>query len=275
MLQPMVLRICLILAALLLPARALADDQEAGLSGHWAFRIDDATIFVFTLEQQDSGSWEGAWTRPQQIDSNGAVFRRMSGQETVRPLEALERRGVVQLTFAGPPQANGRRDVLQFSQTAENQAQLNYVGIPGDPFPLVRVYPDTPLGPFEEMRIYDRDNAVVEADYGEDAGETPQLAEAEIEAVEEPAAGGVTDAAPTLADSAGAEPVVAVDWQPLGLVDEDAAAAAAAQAGLELEPLEDADLAAGEPAGAAGDTAGEGDDEDERPRITADFLDGL
>jgi hypothetical protein len=162
----MVLRILIILAALLLPVRALANDHEPGLSGHWAFRIDDATIFVFTLEQLDSGAWEGAWTRPQEIDSNGAVFRRMSGQETVRPLAALERRGVVQLTFAGP-QANGRRDVLQFSQQEENRAQLNYVGIPGDPYPLVRVAADTPLGPFDEVRIYDRDNAVIEADYVE------------------------------------------------------------------------------------------------------------
>ena len=276
MLARMVLRVLIILAALLLPARAMADDHQGDLSGHWALRIDDATIFVFTLEQATSGGWQGAWTRPMEIDSNGAVFRRMSGSETVRPIEALERGGVVQLAFAGPQPA-GRRDILQFRQVSENQANLTYIGIPGDPFPLVRVAPDTPLGPFEEFRIYDRDNAVIEADYEAEADASPQMAEAEAEAeaVEVPAEEDMPEPAPALADSAGAAPVGEVDWQPLGLVDEQAAAAAATQAGLEPEPLDEVELAEAEPADADAEAGDSEEGEDATPRITADFLDGL
>ncbi len=272
MLARMVLRILIILAALLLPARAMADDHDGDLSGHWALRIDDATIFVFSLEQADGGGWQGAWTRPVEIDSNGAVFRRMSGRETVQPIEVLERGGVVQLAFAGP-QPGDRRDILQFRQVSENQASLTYIGIPGDPYPLVRVAPDTPLGPFEDMRIYDRDNAVIETDYGEEADASPQLAEAESEGFDEPAEEEAAEPAPALAESAPATPAAQVDWQPLGLVDEQAAAAAATQAGLELEPLEEVVPEEGEPADADAEA---GDDEgDDAPRITADFLDGL
>lgn len=275
MLQGMVLRILIILAALLLPARALADNRQSDLSGHWALRIDDATIFVFSLHQAQDGSWQGTWTRPVEIDSNGVIFRKMSGQETVRPIEVLERGGVVQLAFAGP-QPGSRRDILQFRLVSDNQASLTYIGIPGDPFPLVRVPPDTPLGPFEDMHIYDRDNAVVEADYSEsgtleDAGQAPQQAEADAAAeADDPGA-----IAPALGSSAAAEPVARVDWQPLGLVDEAAAAAAAARAGIALDPVEDVGLSDGEVADAEAQSDAEAGAETTSSRITADFLDGL
>ena len=173
----MVARILLILSALCLSAPALADDREATLDGHWALVIDDATIFVFALEQSEDGGWAGAWTRPSEIDSNGVVFRQMSGQQTVRPISTQQRQDMVQLTFAGPEGAR-RNDVLQFRFVSPNQAQLNYVGIAGEPYPLVRVNPDTPLGPFDELRIYDRDNAVTEAEFVAQA-EVPTMPEDE------------------------------------------------------------------------------------------------
>ncbi|WP_120077568.1 hypothetical protein [Aurantiacibacter odishensis] len=172
----MVARLFLFFAALCLSVPAFADDHDPSLEGHWAFRIGDATIFVFSLEQQDDGGWEGAWTRPAEIDSNGVIFRAMAGQQTVRPLSTSERDGGLQLTFAGPGDT-ARNDVLRFRQSGENRAELNYVGIPGDPYPLVRVAPDTPLGPFDEVRIYDRDHAVTEAEYVAQA-EEPSVAEA-------------------------------------------------------------------------------------------------
>lgn len=162
----MVARFLIILAALFIGQPALADDHDATLQGHWAFRIDEATIFVFTLQEEADGSWAGAWTRPEAIDSNGVIFRDMSGEQTVRPMVTAERDGVVQLTFAGPG-GTRRNDVLQFRLLEENRAELNYVGIPGDPYPLIRVNGDTPLGPFDEIRIYDRDNAVIAAEYVE------------------------------------------------------------------------------------------------------------
>ncbi|MFB0612740.1 hypothetical protein [Aurantiacibacter poecillastricola] len=157
-------RFLMAIAALLLPAQVFAQDLE----GHWALQIDDATIFVFALDREEDGDWSGSWTRPENIDSNGAVFRRMSGSETVTPIETQQAGEVVRLTFAGP-EGRAQNDVLRFALLDENRAELLYQGIPGDPYPLVRVVPGTPLGPFEPARIYDRDNAVTEADYDPEA----------------------------------------------------------------------------------------------------------
>ena len=143
----MPIRFLMSLAALLLPAPLLAETREATLEGHWAFRIDEATIFVFDLDEQEDGGWQGSWTRPEIITSNGMVFREMSGQQTVTPIEATERRDAVQLTFEGP-QADGRRDILQFRLTGENEAQLDYLGIEGEPYPLIRVHPGHRTGAF-------------------------------------------------------------------------------------------------------------------------------
>ncbi len=189
----MPIRFLLTIAALMLPAPLLAQNTDATLEGHWAFRIDEATIFVFMLDEQDEGGWNASWTRPESITSNGVVFHKMSGQQTVFPIETAERREAVQLTFAGP-QADGRRDILQFRLTGENQALLNYQGIDGAPYPLIRVRPDTPLGPFDAVRIYDRDDAVTMAEYvSEPASPEEDTSLAEDAAAEELFAEGAFD----------------------------------------------------------------------------------
>ena len=187
----MVLRILITLAALLLPAQAFANDLE----GSWALRIDDANIFVFTLDLQEDGRWQGQWLRPEQITTNGVVFRRMSGAQLVRAARSGQRDGVVQLVFAGP-QGSNLNDTLRFALTGENQAQVTYVGVPTDPYPLVRVRPGTLLGPFDEGRIYDRDNAALEAEYTapEPAAE-PVPSEQEAPTLEELAGSVVEEAA--------------------------------------------------------------------------------
>lgn len=235
-------RILISLVALLLPGQALAND----LAGHWAFRIDEATIFVFALEEREGGGWTGSWTRPVQITSNGMVFQNMDGSQTVEPQAVIERADVVQLTFAGPPEARGRNDVLQFRMVSENQAQLTYIGLPGDPYPLVRVVPGTGLGPFEEARIYDRDRAVTEAEYVEPWEPTGDL-----------------EAAAAMGEALALDPLDAIAFE-LGLDVSGAQASAEA----ELPPLE-----AEEEGEAAADEAEQ--DGDQAPRIGADFLDGL
>lgn len=175
MLARMVSRFIIALAVILLPGQALSQD----LDGHWAFRIDDATIFVFALDQGESGEWTGGWLRPATIESNGAVFRGMRGSQVVTPSETRQRGDVVQFTFDGP-EGSGRDDILRFALVHENRANLTYVGIPGDPYPLVRVHRDTALGPFEEGRIYDRDQAVTEAD-SEELAQAPEELQPEEE----------------------------------------------------------------------------------------------
>lgn len=300
MVGAMVSRFLILLGLLLLPFPALAQSLE----GHWAFRIDEATIFVFRLDERPGGTWIGAWKRPTDIASNGAVFQRMGGSEVVVAERSGERDGQVELVFAGPP-GSTRSDVLRFRQTGDNQAQLTYVGIPGDPYPLIRVRPDTELGPFEETRIYDRDLAVVEAEYdpplpepevpsgaalADAGGEAANENEAAALAAADDVAGEAEDlvaaadlAAPdapaseveTLALEPLEDPVVlpaAEVWQPLGLID-DATAAAAARAAINGEvPAAAPEAAVEAVAPAAPDADAEAH---EPPRIEADFLDGL
>lgn len=157
----MVLRFLLLLAALFaLPAQALAND----LIGHWAFRIDDATIFTFEISQDADGDWQGSWTRPASFRSNGVVFAELTGSEELEAMAALEFAGLIELSFEDP-RPGAVPDIFRFRHVAENRAELTYVGTDLAPYPLVRVAPGSRIGPFDASRIYDSDNAVFEADY--------------------------------------------------------------------------------------------------------------
>ncbi|QZH75811.1 MAG: hypothetical protein JY451_04270 [Erythrobacter sp.] len=156
----MVLRFLLLLAALFaLPAQALAND----LIGHWAFRIDDATIFIFEISEDADGDWQGSWTRPASFRSNGVVFAELTGSEELEAMAALEFAGLIELSFEDP-RPNAVPDIFRFRHVAENRAELTYVGTDLAPYPLVRVAPGSRIGPFDASRIYDSDNAVTEAD---------------------------------------------------------------------------------------------------------------
>ncbi|MBH5321754.1 hypothetical protein [Aurantiacibacter sediminis] len=169
----MLKRIAILIAALLaFPAQALANDLE----GAWALKIDDAIIFIFELDQAEDGAWSGSWTRPAEFGTNGAVFGRISGSTTLQAVGGAERDGAVRLVF----RERGQSNVFQFEQTGEHQVRMTYVDTPLEPFPLIRVAPGSAIGPFEEGRIYDRDNAVTEEPYvdivpdAEEASEQPE-----------------------------------------------------------------------------------------------------
>lgn len=160
--ERMVARLILALCALMLPASALAQNLE----GAWALQIDEATIFRFELEQVDGTEWRGTWTRPDSFGSNGVVFSQLRGSEQLRSMAGNDFAGVIELSF-DDPRPGAIPDIFRFRQLDANRAELIYVGTPFAPYPLIRVAPGTPLGPFEEGRIYDRDNAVTEADFAE------------------------------------------------------------------------------------------------------------
>lgn len=162
-------------AFFLLTAPATAQE----LDGTWAFQIDDASIFVFTLDEREDGTWHGTWIRPDRFRGNGVVFSQFRGSETVETTVFRWQDDVLELRFA-PTQAAGSTDVLRFRSTGEYQAELSYAETGLDPFPLVRVIAGTELGPFSDERIYDRDNAVVEPSYDpadEPVVEAPAIAE--------------------------------------------------------------------------------------------------
>ena len=149
----MLRRLILALALLLLPAPVLAE----GLEGSWALRIDGTTIFRFDLEQAQDGEWQGRWTRPESFASNGEVFMRLAGTMELASMAGLAIGEAVELSF-DDPRPDAIPDIFRFRLIGDGQAELAYVGTPLRPYPLVRVARRTPLGPFEDARVYDRDN---------------------------------------------------------------------------------------------------------------------
>lgn len=150
------------LAALLLPQAALANDLE----GRWALRIDDANIFVFQLEEDAEGEWSGSWIRPERFAGSGVVFAMLSGSVEVEADGASTLGDAVALRFEDR-RPGAVPDVFRFRLVAENRAELTYVGTGFDPYPLIRVPRDAGVGPFDAERLYDRDNAVTEAEFVE------------------------------------------------------------------------------------------------------------
>ena len=153
----MFFRLILTLLALLTPITAQAHELE----GRWAFRIDETTIFVFDLDQQDSGQWRGTWTRPETFASSGAVFTRLAGSKTFPSRASSAPADNVELTFDDPA-PGAVPDVFRFRHMGPGRAQMTYVGTEFTPFPLIAVAAEVGLGPFEQGRVYDRDNAVTE-----------------------------------------------------------------------------------------------------------------
>ena len=174
----MLKRLLLVIAAFFaLPGAAAAQDLE----GYWAFQIDDAVIFLFALDQTPDGDWRGQWVRPQSFRGNGVVFSQFRGGEGVTTTEFAVDGETVELRFP-PTREEGSTDILRFEPTGENQARMHYVGVELPPFPLVRVARSTALGPFDDARLYDRDNAVTESSYDPADDEAVEM---EAEAVEE------------------------------------------------------------------------------------------
>ena len=157
----MLTRIMLVFAALFaFPTSAIAQDLE----GRWAFQIDDAIVFLFAIDQTPEGDWRAQWMRPVSFRGNGAVFSQFRGAEVVETQEYTETGDTVELRFP-PTREEGSTDILQFALTGANEASMTYAGTELAPFPLVRVPRSATLGPFDDTRLYDRDDAVTQSDY--------------------------------------------------------------------------------------------------------------
>lgn len=220
----------LMLVAGFWPGSALAQDLE----GAWALKIGDAIIFRFEMERDADDQWTGSWTRPASFRTNGVFFSNMHGSETVQATSVISVGGKVELAFANRPSA-AASGLFRFRQTGPDQAELTHVATGYAPYPLIRVAPGSPLGPFSENYVYDRDNAVSE----------PALAEMVDIAEIVPAPEAEPDLAPPEA-----ERTESFELPPLA-----------------QEPLLPTDEAAEEPEDAPEEPA--------RPRIGPDFLEGF
>jgi hypothetical protein len=153
----MITRLILALLALLTPITAQAHELE----GRWALRIDEATIFVFELDQTEGGEWRGQWTRPETFASNGAVFTRLAGSKAFPSTAGAATADGAQLSFDDPA-PGAVPDIFRFRHLGPGRAQMIYVGTEFMPFPLIAVVARVGLGPFEPGRVYDLDNAVTD-----------------------------------------------------------------------------------------------------------------
>lgn len=148
-----------ILAFLLLMLPAIPAAAQPDVQGSWAFQIADAVIFRFDVEKDEDGEWTGTWTRPASFRSNGVIFSDARGSEDVQSMAALEFAGQVELSF-DDPRPGAIPDIFRLELTDQDTAKLIYVGTPLEPYPLIRVDRDTPLGPFAQGRAYHRRDAL-------------------------------------------------------------------------------------------------------------------
>lgn len=139
----------LVLFALLLPVPLAAQS----LAGSWALRLDGAVIMRFDLERDGAG-WKGAWVKPDSFASDGKRFGRIS-LPAVR-LESARGTAIgewAELAF-DDPEAGEEPQVFRFHLAGEDRVEMLYVGTGLDPFTLVRVAANAPLGPFEQGKVY-------------------------------------------------------------------------------------------------------------------------
>ena len=161
-----------VLAFLLLILPALPAAAQSALQGSWAFQIADAVIFRFDVEKAEGGEWSGTWSRPDSFRSNGVIFQQVKGSEEVESMAGLEFAGRVELSF-DDPRPGAIPDIFRLELTGDDTARLIYVGTDLEPYPLIRVDADTPVGPFDESRVYHRRDAILEKVSESDDTEIP------------------------------------------------------------------------------------------------------
>ncbi|NIQ96067.1 MAG: hypothetical protein GWN87_19095, partial [Desulfuromonadales bacterium] len=145
-------RLLILIAALLLPAGAWAQDVE----GAWDFRLDNTTIFRFVIEQGEDGEWRGEWSRPDSFNSNGDAFARLRGPvETLDSMAGYEFLGSVELSF-DDPRPGAVPDIFRFRVVDEDSLEMIYVGTGLDPYELVRAGPGDVIGDWDASKIYRR-----------------------------------------------------------------------------------------------------------------------
>lgn len=141
----------LLLIALLLPMPAMAAADS--LTGSWALKLDGAVIMRFDL-QPDGAGWKGAWVKPTSFASDGKRF----GKIAMPPVERKSDKGATigdwaEITF-NDPRPGAEPDVFRFHLTGTDRAEMIYVGTGLAPYTLQRVPAATPLGPFQDGKVY-------------------------------------------------------------------------------------------------------------------------
>ena len=151
----MVARLLLLLALVLPPLPAAAQDAPSSLEGSWALEIGGATIFRFDLEPvPGEDEWRGTWSRPSRFASDGANFNRIQmPARQIKSMAGLVLDDAVEISFPDP-RPDAIPDIFRFRLIDSDAAEMTYVGTGLAPYLLFRVTPATPLGPFREGATY-------------------------------------------------------------------------------------------------------------------------
>jgi hypothetical protein len=147
----------LVLFALLLPSGAMAQDAPPEeIAGEWDLRIDGATIFRFAIEPAGDGAWQGRWSRPQVFNSDGNAFYNIrAGVRTTASMTGLAVGDAVELAFEDP-RPGAIPDIFRFRLTGPDSVEMVYVGTGLAPYVLVRAAQGERLGAWDAARTYRR-----------------------------------------------------------------------------------------------------------------------
>ncbi len=153
----MLARLLLALFALLLPLGAAAQETPpAAIAGEWDLRIDGATIFRFAIEPAGEGEWQGRWSRPQVFNSDGNAFYNIRpGVRSSSSMTGLAVGDAVELAFEDP-RPGAIPDIFRFRLTGPDSVEMVYVGTGLAPYVLVRAAQGEGLGGWDATRVYRR-----------------------------------------------------------------------------------------------------------------------
>jgi hypothetical protein len=146
--MPMILPILLAAASAALPPCT---------TGTWAMKAGDRTIFRIEIGTASTGP-SATWVRPEQFDTDGETFARITGPTVRRPARSIKSvDGGVELSFDDPA-PGATPDIVDLRCAGTGHLAATYQGTSFEPFDLVDAKAEraTPLGPWAAGRTYTR-----------------------------------------------------------------------------------------------------------------------
>ena len=144
------------LAIVVLPLSAPLAAQAQSLEGRWDMQIGETVIFRFDITEGDDGEWHGVWSRPESFASDGNSIGRVRGAvEQVESMTGIEFLDMVELSFEDP-RPGAIPDIFRFELVSDDAVKMTYVGTDLEPYSLARADEDAVIGNWNPDRIYVR-----------------------------------------------------------------------------------------------------------------------
>jgi hypothetical protein len=115
--------------------------QPSGYAGTWVMKVGQRVFGVLVIEER-AGAYTGAWTLPEHFEMNQgkrAAFSHITPQTKRTPFGTMTVQGD-HLHFVVPePKAPAEPDEFDMSLVNSNEALVQYVGVPIEPWPFSKV----------------------------------------------------------------------------------------------------------------------------------------